>query len=79
MESGTSKGLWAEAIATANCLQNTSPSKGLNGCIPFEVFHKVSSNVCHLKEFGSRVFVLNKMKTKGKFESKPVEATMVSY
>lgn len=50
-QSGLSKEFWAEAIVTANYLTNQFPNKGLNGCILAELFYKVYSNVCRIREF----------------------------
>lgn len=78
IQSGLSKEFWAEAIATINYLKNRCPSKGLNGCIPLKVFYNFFL-MCRFREFGSKVFVLNKNKKEDKFELKSVDGTMVGY
>lgn len=79
IQSGLSKGFWAETVYTANYLRNRCPSKSLNGCTPFEVLYETSPNLNHLRVFGSRVFVLNKDTQKDKLEDRSIEGIMIGY
>jgi hypothetical protein len=58
-----SKGLpsifWAEAVATIVYVLNRSPTKGVFGKTPFEVWHGKRSTVHHVCTFGCVAYVKN--------------------
>jgi hypothetical protein len=58
-----SKGLpgefWAEAVATVVYVLNRSPSKGVTGRTPYEVWHGRKPEVNHLCTFGCLAYVKN--------------------
>jgi hypothetical protein len=58
-----SKGLpsifWAEAVATIVYVLNRSPTKGVFGKTPFEVWHGKRSTVHHVRSFGCVAYAKN--------------------
>lgn len=79
IQAGLPTSFWAEAIATANFIRNRCPSKSLEGKTPHEVWHGSKPNVSGLKEFGCRVFVLDRISRKGKFENKTKNGVFLGY
>lgn len=79
VQSGLSGAFWAEAVATANYLRNRCPTSSLNGHTPFEKWKGDVPDLSHLRVFGSKVFILNKDPTKGKFEPRSREGVFVGY
>ncbi|CAB0019909.1 unnamed protein product [Nesidiocoris tenuis] len=71
--------LWAEAIFTANYINNRTPSRTLNHITPFEKWVKRPPSVRHLHIFGSKVYILNKNPNKGKFDARATEGVFVGY
>lgn len=70
IQAGLADSFWAEAISAATYIRNRCPSKSLGGKTPYEVLHGDVPSVQHLKEFGSKVLVLNRSPTKGKFDNR---------
>jgi hypothetical protein len=50
---------WAEATATTVYVLNRSPTKGVAGKTPFEVWHGKRMVVHHLRTFGCVAYVKN--------------------
>lgn len=70
---------WAEAINTANYLQNRCPSRVLDGRTPFELWLGREPSARHLHVFGSKAFVLNKKPNRGKFTPRTTEGIFMGY
>lgn len=70
---------WAEAISTANYIRNRCPSKSLEGLTAFEKWNGKVPDVSHFRIFGSEVFTLNRLPTKGKFESRSKKGIFIGY
>lgn len=79
IQSGLPPSFWAEAVATANYLRNRCPSRPLSGKTAFEKWYKKCPNICHLRIFGSKVFILDKTPGKGKFEPRSKEGIFIGY
>ncbi|XP_066139155.1 uncharacterized protein [Euwallacea fornicatus] len=70
---------WGEAIVTANYLQNRLPTKSKQKT-PFELWHKIESDVSNLQIFGSKVYVhIPKELIKDKFDKKAETMMFVGY
>lgn len=79
IQSGLPLSFWAEAVNTANYIRNRCPTKTLNGMTPYEAWTKKKPSVSHFRDFGSRVFCLNKAPNKGKLLSRCNEGILVGY
>lgn len=78
-QSGLPQSFWAEAVNTANYLRNRCPTKKLKGKTPFEYWHGREPTAHHLRDFGSKVFCLDKTPNKGKFDRRSKEGIFVGY
>lgn len=78
IEANAPKKLWAEAVSTANYLINRSPSKALNGKIPFSKWTGRTPSGNHLHVFGRKTFILKKNR-RGKLTSKTNEGVFMGY
>ncbi|KAH0820277.1 hypothetical protein GEV33_002514 [Tenebrio molitor] len=63
----------AEAVNKANYIRNRCPSKSLGSGTPYEVWTGKKPNVSHFREFGCRVFRLDRQLNRGKFDSRAKE------
>jgi len=79
IQSGLPQSFWAEAVSAANYVRNRCPSKSLNGRTPYEVWYGEKPSVRHLKEFGTRVLVLDKSQNKGKFDDRSKEGILLGH
>lgn len=70
---------WAEAVNAAAYIRNRCPTRSLGGKTPFELWNGRKPNVKHFREFGSRVWCLDKRPNKNKLSSKSVEGIFVGY
>lgn len=70
---------WGEALNTANYLRNRCISKSLNGDTPYKLWKGKIPDASHLRSFGSKVLVLNKNPTKGKFKPRAIEGIFLGY
>ena len=70
---------WAEAVGTANYIRNRCTSKALANETPFELWKGWTPVVGHMRTFGTKVFILNKNPTKGKFEPRSKEGIFIGY
>jgi hypothetical protein len=79
LQSGLPPSFWAEAVNTANYIRNRCPSKSLGGRTPYEVWTGKKPNVSHFREFGCRVFRLDRQPNRGKFDSRAKEGVFLGY
>ena len=70
---------WAEAVATANYIRNRCPTQTLDSRIPYERWTYKKLTFSHLRNFGSRVVVLEKGTSRDKFIAKGLEGIFVGY
>ncbi|KAK2578748.1 hypothetical protein KPH14_012274 [Odynerus spinipes] len=70
---------WAEAINTANYIGNRCPTKSLTNRTPYEAWTHQMPDVSHMKEFGCKVFFLNREVNKDKFQSRCKEGIFIGY
>jgi hypothetical protein len=56
---GLSGMFWAEVVAVAVYVLNRSPTKGVVGKTPYEIWHGKKSTVHHLRTFGCIAYVKN--------------------
>src|SRR5882762_11236026 len=68
-----------EMIVTAAYLRIRVPTKSLKKMTPFEAYHKMKPNVSHLREIGSRAFVLILNKHNPKIFQCSEECVLVGY
>lgn len=67
IQSGLPNSFWAEAIMTAN-FRNRCPSKSLDGKTPYKMWHGKRPRVDFFREFGCKVYVLDRISHKEKFD-----------
>lgn len=72
------KKYWAEAINTANDLQNILPTRAVKKT-PFEYWNRRKPKVDHLQIFGSRAYVHIPKEKRRKLEVKAIPLTFVGY
>jgi hypothetical protein len=70
--------LWAEAVAHAAYIRNRCPTKALDGKTPYEAWHGRKPDVSHLREFGSKVWILIEGQ-KSKLTAKAQEMMFVGF
>ena len=70
---------WGEALNTANHIRNRCPSKSLGGKTAYEKWIAKAPDVSYFREFGSRVFTLDRSPTKGKLDPRSKEGIFVGY
>ena len=78
IHSGLTLSFWGEALMTANYVRNRCPTMGLNGDIPYNVWHGRMPNFTHMRTFGAKVFVLDKTQ-KSKLTGRTHEGKFVGY
>ena len=77
---GTRKGLWTEAVFSANHTKQRSPHRALEGHVtPYQIWHGVLPSVAHLRVFGCRVSVLIQSKYRKKLDAKSFLGIFVGY
>ena len=79
IDSGLSKGFWAEAAATAAYLINRYPKKSLHGKTSEEVWSGVKPDLSHLRIFGCDAEALIPSKSRGKIDNVTVKCKMLGY
>lgn len=77
--SNLDKSFWAEAVATAVYVTNRSPSRGLDGKTPEQIWSGKMPNLCHLKTFGCKAMVHVPKKHRQKWDAKSEEYIFVGY
>lgn len=70
---------WAEAVSTANYIRNRCPTKALNGRTPYEAWTGKIPYVGYFREFGCKVFILERGPKKGKFEERGKKGIFLGY
>lgn len=78
LQFGVPNSLWAEAISTAAYIRNRCPTKILKNSTPIEA-STGKPYVGFMRIFGSKVIALEKKRSRGKFEPKGKEYTLVGY
>ena len=77
---GTRKGLWQEAVFTANHTKQRSPHSGLKeNKTPYELWHRIKPSVQHLHVFGCKVSVHIQDKYRKKLDPKSFPGIFVGY
>lgn len=79
IESNLPSSFWAEAILTANYIRNRCPSRALEGRTPFEIWTGRTPNVSHLREFGCKVFFMNRTPGRKKLDKRAKEGVLLGY
>ena len=77
-DSGLSKSLWAEALATANYVRNRSPVTGQD-LTPWELFYGTKPDVSHLRTFGARAYALIPKQLRTKLDNVSQPGRFVGY
>lgn len=70
---------WAEAINTAVYVLNRSGTSSVKSKTPFDIWHKTSSSLDHLRPFGSNVMVHIPKEKRKKLHQKAERGIMVGY
>lgn len=78
IDAGMHKRYWAEAINTANYIQNILPSRAIEKT-PFEIWKGIKPDVTNLHVFGTQAYVFVPKEKRGKFEEKAEKMTFVGY
>ncbi|WVZ59949.1 hypothetical protein U9M48_010030 [Paspalum notatum var. saurae] len=69
---------WGEAVATAVYILNRSPTKALNGKMPYEAWHGRKPAVSHLRVFGCLAFV-KELGHIGKLDNRSTPGVFIGY
>ncbi|KXJ68182.1 hypothetical protein RP20_CCG005207 [Aedes albopictus] len=78
IESGLHYRYWAEAVNTANCLQNMLPTKPVQQT-PYEIWYGTKPDMSMLQVFGSEAYVFIPKEKRTKLQSKARKMTFVGY
>jgi len=79
LQANLTKSIWTEALNMAAYLRNRCAMKSLDRMTPIDdAWSKKNSYVSYLRTIESKVIVLNKGESKGKFQSKADEYILVS-
>jgi hypothetical protein len=70
---------WVEAVHTAVCLRNQSPTSALDGKIPYESCYGFKPKVNHLRVFGSSCFSLVPKEKRTKLENRSMKCIFIGY
>jgi len=79
IQSGLPNFFWAEAIMTANFIRNRCSSKSLDSKTPYEMWHGKRPRMDFFREFGCKVYVLDRISHKEKFDSKTKSGIFLGY
>lgn len=79
LHANISKGFWAEAVNTANYIQNRCPSRSINFQTPFKLWFNRNPKLHYFQIFGAKAYSLIKSPGKDKFESKSIECIFIGY
>lgn len=79
IQAGLPPRFWAETINAANHIRNRCPTRSLDGKTPYEVWTGTVSDVSYLRDYGSRVYCLDRKPGKGKLESRCKEGILVGF
>jgi hypothetical protein len=75
---GMSAVFWGEAVVTAVCILNRSPTKALNGITPYEAWHGRKPAVSHLRVFGCLAFT-KELGHIGKLDDRSTPGVFIGY
>lgn len=78
-QSGLPSKFWAEAINTANYIQNRCPSKSINGLTPYQLWTGNVPDVGYFREFGCHVFCMNREPGRGKLDQRSKKRIFLGY
>lgn len=78
-DANLAKSFWAEAVNTAVYVINRSPTKGLNGKTPEEIWSGKAPDLRHIKVFGCRAMVHIPKPKRKKWDPKSQEFIFVGY
>jgi hypothetical protein len=70
---------WDEMMVTACYLSVRTPSRSARGHTPYELYYGHQPNLAHLREIGSRAFVLIQNHNNPKIYARSVECVLVGY
>lgn len=79
LQTGLPANRWDEFILTANYLRVRVPTKALNNITPYEALYGHKPNLSHLREIGSRAFVLILNKHNPKIFQRSEEFVLIGY
>ena len=79
IQSGLSPSFWGEAINTANYIRNRCPSSSLDGHTAFEKWTGKIPDVSYFREFGCKIYTLNRNPNKNKFEPQSKKGIFLGY
>ena len=80
LDSQLPRGLWAEAINTANYLHARSPTSAKKGVTPYEKLYGSKPTISHLCRFGCKAYrMLRAAQRQGKFASRADTVYMLGY
>jgi hypothetical protein len=79
LNAGLPPNQWDEFILTAAYLRIRVPTKSLKGITPLEAYSGVKPNVGHLREIGSRAFILILNKHNPKVYQRSEECVLIGY
>lgn len=79
MQGGLQPSFWAEAVHTANYLRNRCASKPIDGKTPFQMWTGKLPSLQHLRVIGTKAYILDKVPTKGKFDTRAKVGILVGY
>ncbi|KAJ1525527.1 hypothetical protein ONE63_010333 [Megalurothrips usitatus] len=78
-EAGLESFYWKEALETAVCLKNLSPTRAVKDMVPHEAWTGTKPNMSHLKVFGCAAYVHIDTKTSKKIGDRSVECIFMGY
>src|SRR5205085_11787596 len=79
LEAGLPERFWAEAVHTATYLHNRSPTKSLEGKMPYEAWNGIKPDLSHLKVLGCDVFLHIPDEKRNKLQSKREKCLLMGY
>lgn len=79
MQAKLPNSFWAEAVNTANYIQNRCTTRSLNSGTPYERWTGRKANVNYFRTFGCKVFVSDTTPGKEKFQPRAKEGIFVGY
>ncbi|KAI7958287.1 hypothetical protein MJO29_006504 [Puccinia striiformis f. sp. tritici] len=80
LASGMSLDWWGDAVTTSVYLENRTPDSSINWATPYELWHSVKPDLCHLIPFGCRVVLYEEKKWReSKLSPSGVESLFLGY
>lgn len=78
IDAGLSHMFWAEALMTANYIQNRLPTKGAS-LTPYEHWNKAKPGILHFQIFGSKCYVHVPTEKRRKWDDTDMQMLFVGY